>query len=202
MSLVVLEDVAAEEAALRAAAETCVRRYAEPAQAIHPGEHIPHGTHVELQLREPGRKSFTLTVDRSSTIALFAQHTAEEFDLQLYDDANAIAPETERVWVAEHEHDDEVGSVAIEAAGDVDARALNRWLSDLLRERGPDIYRMKGFIAIAGDTRRFVFQGVHMLFDGQPEKPWGDAPRYNQLVFIGKNLDAYSMQQEFEACLL
>ena len=202
MSLVVLEDVAAEEAALRAAAETCVRRYAEPAQAVHPREHIPHGAHVELQLREPGRKNFTLTVDRSLSLALFAQHTAEEFDLQLLDGETAIAPVAERMWVAQHEHDDEVGSVAIEVGGDVDAQALNRWLSDLLRDRGPDIYRMKGFIAIAGDPRRFVFQGVHMLFDGQPEQPWGDAPRHNQLVFIGRNLDAYKMQQDFEACLL
>ena len=61
---------------------------------------------------------------------------------------------------------------------------------------------MKGFISLAGESRRFVFQGVHMLFDGQPDQPWGDAPRRNQLVFIGRNLDEQSMRQEFEACLI
>ena len=61
---------------------------------------------------------------------------------------------------------------------------------------------MKGFISLAGESRRFVFQGVHMLFDGQPDREWGDAPRRNQLVFIGRNLDEQSMRQAFEACLI
>ena len=60
---------------------------------------------------------------------------------------------------------------------------------------------MKGFISIAGESQRFVFQGVHMLFDGQPERPWGNDPRRNQLVFIGRNLEGDTMKREFEACL-
>ena len=61
---------------------------------------------------------------------------------------------------------------------------------------------MKGFISIVDEPERFVFQGVHMLFDGQPNKPWGDAPRRNQLVFIGRNLDEQEMRQGFESCLI
>ena len=95
-----------------------------------------------------------------------------------------------------------MGSIAIERDGDVDPNRLNAWLSELLFKRGVDIFRMKGFISIAGESRRFVFQGVHMLFDGQPDRPWGDAPRRNQLVFIGRNLDEQSMRQGFEACLI
>ncbi|MDE3259553.1 MAG: GTP-binding protein, partial [Gemmatimonadota bacterium] len=105
-------------------------------------------------------------------------------------------------WVAQHEHDDEVGSIAIERNGDVDPESLNAWLGKLLSERGVDIFRMKGFISVAGESHRFVFQGVHMLFDGQPDREWGDAPRRNQLVFIGRNLDEQSMRREFEACLV
>ena len=104
--------------------------------------------------------------------------------------------------MAQHEHDDEVGSFAIERDGDVDPQRLNAWLSTLLREQGVDIFRMKGFISIAGEPNRFVFQGVHMLFDGQPEKPWGNAPRKNQLVFIGRNLDEAAMRQGFDECLV
>ena len=104
--------------------------------------------------------------------------------------------------MAQHEHDDEVGSVSIERDGDVDDKKLNAWLSKLLQEKGVDIFRMKGFLSIAGDTRRFVFQGVHMLFDGQPDRPWGDLNRQNQLVFIGRNLDEQEMRQGFEACLV
>ena len=41
----------------------------------------------------------------------------------------------ERTWVAQHEHDDEVGSFAIERKGDVDIEKMNAWLSKLLAEK-------------------------------------------------------------------
>ena len=202
MSLVVVSGQGTDDAALREGAEWCVRRYAEPAQLIRPGEEIPVGEHVNLPLDSPGRKSFYLEVARQVRVGLYAQHTAEEFDLQLTNaEGTTIPQEVERTWVAQHEHDDEVGSIAIEREGDVDPDRLNAWLGELLAERGVDIFRMKGFISLAGESRRFVFQGVHMLFDGQPDRPWGDEPRRNQLVFIGRNLDEHSMRQRFEACL-
>ena len=228
MSLVVVPDQGTDDAALRESAEWCVRQYAEPADVIAPGGEISVGRHLNLQLDSPGRKSFFLDVDAQARVGLYAQHTAEEFDLQLTS-ANgatsapedspraklalpagngasrvngAVPVEVERTWVAQHEHDDEVGSIAIEREGDVDPRRLNAWLSELLSERGVDIFRMKGFISLAGESRRYVFQGVHMLFDGQPDRPWGDEPRRNQLIFIGRNLDERSMRQGFEACLL
>jgi G3E family GTPase len=204
MSLVAVAELAVDDtdAGLRTAAEWCVRRYAEPAESIAQGGSIPLGVHVELVLDTPGIKRFVLELDAPARIGLFTQHTAEEFSLVLRgpDDA-VIAPNPERTWVAQHEHDDEVGSVAIEVDGDVDPDRLNKWLSRLLRERGLDIFRMKGFIAIAGEDQRFVFQGVHMLFDGRPERPWGETPRRNQLVFIGRNLDGEAMREEFMACL-
>jgi len=157
---------------------------------------------VSLQLDADGRKSFFVEVDGPARLGLYAQHTAEEFGLQLKTaDGAAAGLEVQRTWVAQHEHDDEVGSIAIEVDGDVDPNKLNAWLGELLRERGVDIFRMKGFISLAGDSRRFVFQGVHMLFDGRPDRPWGDSPRRNQLVFIGRNLDEQGMRQGFEACL-
>ncbi len=203
MSLVVVSDQGTEDAALRESAELCVRQYAEPADSVSPGGAIPLDRHVNLQLDSSGRKSFFLEVDREVSVGLYAQHTAEEFDLELRNgDGQALQPDAERTWVAQHEHDDEVGSIAIERDGDVDAQKLNAWISELLRERGVDIFRMKGFISVAGEARRFVFQGVHMLFDGQPDRPWVDEPRRNQLVFIGRNLDEKGMREGFEACLI
>ncbi|MCY3688462.1 MAG: GTP-binding protein [Gammaproteobacteria bacterium] len=203
MSLVVVSDQGTDDAALREGAEWCVRRYAEPAELIRPGEAVPAGKHVNLQLDSPGRKSFFLEVGSKVRLGLYAQHTAEEFDLQLKNaEGVAIREEVERTWVAQHEHDDEVGSIAIEIDGDVDPEKLNTWLGKLLGERGVDIFRMKGFISLAGESRRFVFQGVHMLFDSQPDRPWGDSPRRNQLVFIGRNLDEEGMRRGFEECLI
>lgn len=204
MSLVAVADQGTDDAGLRQGAEWCVRRYAEPAALLSPGGDLPLGQHVSLQLQDDGRKAFSITVDDAVKIGFYAQHTAEEFDMKLIraDQQREVAPEVERTWVAQHEHDDEVGSFAIERDGDVDIQKLNAWLSELLREHGVDIFRMKGFISIAGEPRRFVFQGVHMLFDGQPDKPWGDAPRRNQLVFIGRNLDDEGITRGFDACLI
>ena len=113
-----------------------------------------------------------------------------------------ISFNTERFWQAEHEHDDEVGSIAIERFGDVDPEKLNTWMGRLLSEKGVDIFRTKGFISYSGNPRRIVFQGVHMLFTAQPDKEWGNEPRRNQLVFIGRNLNEKEMQEGFDKCLI
>jgi len=126
MSLVVVSDQGADDAALRESAEWCVRRYAEPAELIRPGDEVLVGKHVNLELDSPGRKSFFVEVDRPMRVGLYAQHLAEEFDLQLTNADGAVVPAVvERTWVAQHGHDDEVGSIAIEIEGDVDPDRLN-----------------------------------------------------------------------------
>ena len=228
MSLVVVPDQGTDDAALREGAEWCVREYAEPAETIQPRGEFAVGKHVSLQLDSPGRKSFFLQVDAPAQVGFYTQHLPEEFDLQLTNadgeafslggnfcaepacaeedtpriKGAAVPAVIERTWVAQHEHDDTVGSIAIEIDGDCDPGRLNAWLSRLLSERGVDIFRMKGFISVAGESQRFVFQGVHMLFDGQPDREWGDDPRRNQLVFIGRNLDEQGMREGFAACLI
>jgi G3E family GTPase len=102
-----------------------------------------------------------------------------------------------------HEHDETVGSVAIVEAGELDGNKLNEWLGKLLQTQEPDIFRMKGILTIAGEDQRFVFQGVHMLFDGRADRPWKpDERRKNELVFIGRNLDEAQLREDFRACLV
>ena len=113
-----------------------------------------------------------------------------------------VPPISERIWVAQHEHDDDIGSFAIEKEGNIDPDRFNVWLTTLLRERGIDIFRMKGFLSLAGQSERYVFQGVHMVFDSQPDQPWGREPRRNQIVFIGRELDEESIRKGFESCLV
>ena len=204
MSLVIQTEQGKEDSDLRNSAEKCVRLYAEDPETFEPGELIPISKHVNLQLEAKGRKSFYFEIDKQMYVGLFAQHTAEEFDIKLYtsEEKKEVPLELERTWVAQHEHDDEVGSIAIECDGDVDEEKLNSWLSKLLSEKGIDIFRMKGFLSIKGDSRRFVFQGVHMLFNGQPDRSWDDLPRRNQLIFIGRNLNEQGMRQGFMDCLV
>jgi G3E family GTPase len=102
-----------------------------------------------------------------------------------------------------HEHDDTVGSIALVEAGELDGEKLNAWLSELLQTQGPDIFRMKGILNMAGEDQRFVFQGVHMLFDGRADRPWKPTEnRKNELVFIGRNLNEAQLREDFRACLV
>ncbi len=101
----------------------------------------------------------------------------------------------------DHQHDQSVTSVGLEVAGDVDGDRLNAWMSRLLRERGVDIFRSKGILAFAGEERRHVFQGVHMLIDSSAGAPWGDEPRTTRMVFIGRNLDRAELEAGLLACV-
>jgi G3E family GTPase len=103
----------------------------------------------------------------------------------------------------EHQHDQSVTSVGIELPGEVQLEKINDWLGWLLGTKGTDIFRMKGVLAVQGDDRRFVFQGVHMLFDGLPDRHWRpEEARVNRLVFIGRNLDRVELTDRFAACLV
>lgn len=102
---------------------------------------------------------------------------------------------------AEHQHDTTVTSVGFEVAGELDLDRVNDWLGALLSEKGVDIFRSKGILAIQGWDERYVFQGVHMLMDGRADRPWGSDERVNKLVFIGRNLDAGELEQSLRGCL-
>ena len=120
---------------------------------------------------------------------------AFSLDRVLADDPEFLDPD------AEHQHDLTVTSVGIEVQGDLDLERLNDWLGNLLRTKGTDIFRSKGILSIAGMEERYVFQGVHMLLDGQPNGTWGKEERRNRLVFIGRNLDRESLEKSFRSCL-
>ncbi|XP_047162959.1 P-loop guanosine triphosphatase YjiA-like [Vigna umbellata] len=103
----------------------------------------------------------------------------------------------------DHTHDPGVSSVSIVCEGSLDLEKANMWLGNLLLDRSDDIYRMKGLLSVEGMNERFVFQGVHDIFQGSPERLWGaDEPRINKIVFIGKNLDAKELEKAFKACLI
>lgn len=48
-------------------------------------------------------------------------------------------------------------------------------------------------------NEKFVFQGVHMLFNGRPDVAWkAGEKRENKFVFIGRNLPVERLKAEFE----
>jgi G3E family GTPase len=123
--------------------------------------------------------------------------------VQAFELERALEIDPEFLNESAHEHDETVSSVAIAEMGALNGERLNEWLGQLLQTQGPDIFRMKGILNIDGEEDRFVFQGIHMLFDGKRDRPWkATETRQNQLVFIGRNLDEAKLKEDFQACLV
>jgi G3E family GTPase len=120
----------------------------------------------------------------------------EAFSLsRILDDRPAFLENTD------HAHDEEVRSVSFSIPGAVDPEKFNTWISGLLAEKGGDLLRTKGVLAYPGEDRRFAFQAVHMIADGDFVNPWppGEA-RTSRIVFIGRNLNRPQLRRGFEAC--
>jgi len=192
----------ADAAALDGAAEIAVRRVALPREDVTDrGTVRAGGGPAVLRLDGAGRSHrFRLAVP-PGLYAIFTEHRADEYDLHVELEGIRRGPEVARNWAPAHEHDSAVSSVALTIDRPLDEQRLNAWISRLLRERGTDLYRMKGVLDIAGQERRYVFQSVHMLLDGRPDLPWGAGPRRSQLVLIGKNLDRSTLDAELRACI-
>jgi G3E family GTPase len=97
-------------------------------------------------------------------------------------------------------HDSEMQSISLRHAGEVDPERFVPWLNELVQKEGPDILRCKGIIAFKNEPRRFVFQGVHMILDGDLQREWkDDEKRESRLVFIGRKLKEDVIRNGFEA---
>ena len=100
-----------------------------------------------------------------------------------------------------HAHADDIKGVALSLDRPMDGTRFTAWLDKLLGEKGQDILRAKGIIDVAGEDRRLVFQAVHMILEGDLQKPWGDKERrWSRAVFIGRDLDEAELRRGFEAC--
>jgi len=102
----------------------------------------------------------------------------------------------------EHIHDQTVNSVGVKVEGNVDLNLLQTWISRVIRKDGANLYRYKGIIAVENVSKKFVFQGVGMLFDGDFHTvEWAkDEPRISKFCFIGKNLDLEFYKEGFLGC--
>jgi G3E family GTPase len=202
MSVAVLPVKNPGEAGLKSAEKEAVLLFSDEGKTLDAGETFsPERQLIELNLLEADLH-FGLKIAKSGSFAVFTEHHPNEFGMELHSKRGVITPDFEHEYKPDHEHDEEVTSVGITTPGDLEPKRFQSWLQKLLMERGPDIFRMKGVLSIAGDDRRFVFQGVHMLFDGRPDRPWGKEARHNALIFIGRNLDRAELNEEFKKCLV
>ncbi|MBR0657389.1 CobW family GTP-binding protein [Plastoroseomonas arctica] len=101
----------------------------------------------------------------------------------------------------DHEHDSEIMSVSFEVERPLDPERFNAWIQQVLAHKGQDLLRTKGILSYDGDDRRFAFQAVHMIADGDYIGPWKpEDPRKSKIVFIGRDLNRPQLRRGFEAC--
>jgi G3E family GTPase len=101
-----------------------------------------------------------------------------------------------------HYHDEDMQSISLRTDKPLDPDKFFPWVQDLVQKEGPSILRSKGILAFKNDDQRFVFQGVHMILDGDHQRPWNkDEKRESRIVFIGRNLPGKKITDGFESCI-
>ena len=101
-----------------------------------------------------------------------------------------------------HYHDEDMQSVSLKSDEPLDPDKFFPWVQDLVQKEGPNILRSKGILSFKNDDDRFVFQGVHMILDGNHQRPWNkDEKRNSRIVFIGRNLSEEKIRQGFASCI-
>ncbi len=191
---------AAAQAAIATARDAAVHVFADWESRLKEGDALVPGATLQRLLLTESNGKFVLKIKEPGFYLVF--ESCGEHPLHIHVMGETVKPCWQQDFHAAHTHNEAVTSVGISNPGDLDGKKLNEWISELLRVKGGDIYRMKGVLAVKGSNKRLVFQGVHMLFDAKFDREWksGEA-RSNTLVFIGKNLDRAALTEAFKACL-
>jgi G3E family GTPase len=101
-----------------------------------------------------------------------------------------------------HYHDEDMQSVSLKTDRPLNPDTFFPWVQNLVQTEGPNILRCKGILSFKDDDQRFVFQGVHMILDGDHQRPWKkEEKRDSRIVFIGRNLPEEQIRQGFENCV-
>jgi G3E family GTPase len=93
-------------------------------------------------------------------------------------------------------HGDSIGTFTVKLEHAIDWAAFVDWLELLLASRGDSILRVKGLIAVHGDDRPVVVQGVqHVLYPIEHLPAWPDPAQYpGWMIFIARDLTPRAIQ--------
>lgn len=213
------------------AKKTAIKIFSELPKEIKAEKFINTNNTFNRLIVSSTQHTFYFKPNKPGYYAIFTQHGPDEFNLKIksehynverlisnikplpkpvkndisnlkYEKLISLIPVRTEEFEHSHEHDDLVSSVGIEDESELNISKVNEWIGYLLQEKGTDIYRMKGIMNIAGNDERFVFQGVHMLFDGKADRKWHPTEkRRNQIIFIGKNLNREELMAGYKRCI-
>jgi G3E family GTPase len=100
-----------------------------------------------------------------------------------------------------HTHNEHLTSISLSTPAPLDPEKFNAWISHILQTQGANLLRTKGILSYKNENRRFAFQAVHMIADGDYVAPWKPGePRTSRLVFIGRDLNRPNLRRGFESC--
>ncbi|MGJ4930534.1 CobW family GTP-binding protein [Bradyrhizobium sp. HKCCYLS2038] len=102
-----------------------------------------------------------------------------------------------------HYHDEEMQSLSLRSDKPLDPSKFMPWLQNLVQTEGGRILRSKGILSFQDDDDRYVFQGVHMMLEGDHQRKWKpDEARQSRVVFIGRELPEDAIREGFERCIV
>jgi len=135
--------------------------------------------------------------------ALWPAHAHAEKPADTPADVSRAGPLGDVRDIAQPSHDGSIGTFTIEPGRALRWDAFVDWLELLLVARGDSILRVKGLLAIEGEPRPLVLQGVqHVLYPPVflPAWPAGSPPG-GWIVFIARDLTRTSIERSMRAAL-
>jgi len=142
----------------------------------------------------------------SACTTLTAEHSKVDIsrilDLHAYDGAELGKP-CKFTETSDHLVKSNVSTVSLVHQGDTLLASMETLLARLLWEPETEfpslkVLRLKGLLAVQGEERRVMVQGVHDTYDTYLTTPWGSQDRSCTLVIIGRNIDKLKLQEEFD----
>ncbi|MEX0445479.1 GTPase [Xenorhabdus sp. SGI246] len=91
-----------------------------------------------------------------------------------------------------------IQSVVVNLNHPIEFNEISNLMEELLLSFADSLLRYKGILAIQGESRRLLFQGVQRLYSADWDREWhGDEQRHSVLVFIGIDLPEQKIREKF-----
>lgn len=124
----------------------------------------------------------------------------ELLDMHAFDLDKKIEADPEFLNELNNRHHHDIQSFSFEFEKPFNVEKFEFFVQTLSEKE--QVFRSKGFVAIAGNPRRAIFHGVNNRFTIMWDRLWEkDEKRTSQLVFIGKKLDEAGIRAELTKCL-
>ena len=110
------------------------------------------------------------------------------------------ATDQRNAFVAEAAHSDGIASFVLHEAAPMSWKAFARAMDTLMALRGPDLLRVKGFLAVEGCRGPVLVHFVQHLAHPPVElESWPDGDRQSRVVFITRNISEAQVRDLFDA---